>query len=120
VWGNTNSREGEGSIDYSVVRASDDLLLTLRYHLGDDQVVRLPIRILSTTPYFGGRRWWFVCPLTVYDVPCRRRFTKLHLHRGYFGCRNCHNLTYRSCQQAHQYERLDASVKKWYSALRQS
>ncbi len=58
---------------------------------------------LTTTPSGpGGVRFWFRCPLVVNDVPCRRRVAKLYLppNSHYFGCRKCHNLTYR-CQKEH-------------------
>ena len=46
---------------------------------------------------FGGRRWWFVCPL----VNCYRRCGKLYLPPGgrYYGCRQCYRLTYESVQE---------------------
>jgi hypothetical protein len=52
---------------------------------------------LDTTPcFYGGRRWWFVCP----NATCRRRCRILYLSStsGYFLCRICQNLTYRSQQ----------------------
>lgn len=68
---------------------------------------------LVTTPCnFGGRRWWFLCPLVVGGKPCRRRCGKLYLPPGgrYFGCRECHDLTYTSCQESHKYDSLFASM----------
>ena len=59
------------------------------------------VRLTTTRPRFGGLRWWFVCPLIVADQPCERRVGKLYLPPGarYFGCRHCHELTYKSCQE---------------------
>jgi len=60
-------------------------------------------RLSSTPCYFGGRRWWFICPLDA----CHRRVGSLHLGRGkYFGCRHCLNLTYTSSQESHKHGRL--------------
>jgi len=55
----------------------------------------------ASRPYFGGRRWWFVCPLGDTGKPCGRRVGRLFLPPGakYFGCRHCYNLQYRSCQE---------------------
>lgn len=41
-------------------------------------------------------------------VRCGRRVRKLYLPPGgrYFGCRHCYRLTYTSCQESHQYDRL--------------
>jgi hypothetical protein len=63
--------------------------------------------MVSTRPYFGGRRWWFVCPLIVRGIACNRRAGKLYLPPGakYFGCRKCHDLTYESCQDSHRFDR---------------
>ncbi|OGV95737.1 hypothetical protein A2W24_01135 [Microgenomates group bacterium RBG_16_45_19] len=57
---------------------------------------------LVTTPCnYGGVRYWFICPLVVSGQACNRRVSKLYLPPGgkYFGCRTCHNLTYRSCKE---------------------
>ena len=62
------------------------------------------LELTSTRCNFGGRRFWFVCPLTNNGIPCRRRAFTLHLPPGgqYFGCRLCHRLTYRSSQTHNQ------------------
>jgi hypothetical protein len=59
------------------------------------------VRLTTTRPHFGGVRWWFVCPLTVGGRSCNRRVGKLYLPAAarYFGCRRCHDLTYRSAQE---------------------
>lgn len=51
----------------------------------------------ATTLHFGGKRWWFVCP------ECTRRCSYLYSMPGklYFSCRQCLDLTYRSCQDSH-------------------
>ena len=57
---------------------------------------------LDCTPcHFGGVRWWFICSLVVEGAHCGRRVRKLYLPPGarYFGCRTCHNLTYKSAQE---------------------
>ena len=50
--------------------------------------------LTSTFPYYGGERYWFICPLS----GCGRRVAKLYLPIGakYFGCRHCYNLSYAS------------------------
>jgi hypothetical protein len=68
------------------------------YHVG----------LATTRPYFGGLRWWLVCPLIVDGRPCNRRVSKLYLPGSarYFGCRHCHDLTYTSCQESHKDDAL--------------
>jgi hypothetical protein len=66
--------------------------------------VRLPgdyvIRITTTRPRIGGVRYWFRRPVEHDGKPCGRRVKKLYLppDKEIFGCRYCHDLTYRSCQ----------------------
>jgi hypothetical protein len=65
---------------------------------------------LSWTPCnFGGRRWWFICPLINNGHTCYRRVGALYLGGKYFGCRHCYNLTYTSCKEHDK--RVDALRK---------
>ena len=97
------------SVAFSVAWG-DTPILTLRYRWRDEADVSVPIPLQTTYPALGGVRWWFICPLVVAGVPCNRRAGKLFLPPGarYFGCRRCHDLRYRSSQEAHQEERLFA------------
>ena len=68
---------------------------------------------LETTPCnFGGKRWWFRCPLVKNGEPCGRRCFKLYDPPGqdYFGCRECYDLTYESAQTAHEFDTLYAHI----------
>ena len=98
----------KSSIGYTVTGNDDAWAVTLDYRWRGTEAILIPVRLEMTPTQFGGRRWWFTCPLIVGRVACRRRVGKLYLPPGgrYFGCRNCHNLTYRSAQEAHQAERL--------------
>ena len=98
----------KSSVTYVVTRGDGGPTVTLCYPWRDSEDVRIPIRLQSTPTNFGGKRWWFTCPLIVGRVACGRRVGKVYLPPGakYFGCRKCHDLTYRSCQEAHQTERL--------------
>ena len=110
------SRGGEpyASIFYSVEEGVEvgELALRLRYSKGEGETKRsenYPVRVVSTVPTYGGRRWWFLCPL------CDRRAAKLYLPPGgrLFGCRTCHRLTYESVHEAHKFDALfrDLAVK---------
>lgn len=83
-------------------------ICTLSYQWQGTEEVEVPIRLQSTPTQFGGIRWWFTCPLSRNGVPCDRRTAKVYLPPGgkYFGCRICHDLTYRSAQEAHRDERI--------------
>lgn len=55
---------------------------------------------LATSPcYYGGVRYWFVCPLVKDGIPCQRRVGILYQAGKYFGCRHCYSLTYESRNQ---------------------
>ncbi len=54
------------------------------------------VHLTSTACNFGGRRWWFICPLTVNGRHCGRRVGVLYLAGKFFGCRHCNNLVYES------------------------
>jgi hypothetical protein len=77
------------------------LFYTLTHPQTKEQVpLDYRVALTTTRPRYGGLRWWFVCPLAAGGCPCGRRVAKLYLPpRGhYFGCRHCHDLTYRSAQ----------------------
>lgn len=109
VWnfggGNTSSLSFENSFQGMPV-------ITLRYRRHSTDV-ELPIRLQSTPSAFNGERWWFTCPIN--GRHCNQRVSKLYLPPGqaYFGCRKCHDLTYRSSQEAHRAERGTGSLE-WY------
>lgn len=81
------------TVAYELHARGERNVVTLCYHWGDD-VRAQRVRLVSTAPHYGGRRWWFQCP------DCRRRVGRLHLarHRPFFACRACHDLTYESAQ----------------------
>jgi len=97
----------QSSIGYAVDWPNESV--RLRYGDPDgSNPVDLRIALVSTFVRNGGKRWWFSCPLLCEGLPCRRRCSSLNLPRGadYFGCRSCHNLTYRSSQNAHGWSRV--------------
>ncbi len=67
----------------------------------DDAKLDYQVLAVPTVPNYGGRRWWWICPLVKGGRPCRRRVGKLYLPPGalYFGCRHCYQLTYTSAQE---------------------
>jgi hypothetical protein len=107
TWTWTYPRRGKFSVNYEV--STLDLsrpFVCLSYAWTwagskEPQSARYAVELTTTHPRFGGLRWWFVCPLLRRGVPCYRRVGKLYLppQARYFGCRQCHDLTYRSVQQ---------------------
>ena len=94
--------------DYIVIWGDGAPIIGLHYRWRESENVFVSIPLQITPTQFRGWRWWFTCPLIVDGVACNRRVGKVHLPPGarHFGCRKCHDLTYRSCQTAHQTERL--------------
>lgn len=62
----------------------------------------LLVKIMPTQCYFGGVRWWFLCP----SSRCGRRVRDLFLLSGRILCRHCGNLTYFSCRSSHRFDSL--------------
>lgn len=85
--------------------AKRNLVLWLRCVEPFRQAFYVPIRLEKTKPNWGGTRSWMTCPVEKNGGCCGRRVAKLYYANGSFGCRQCHNLTYRSCQDAHRWER---------------
>jgi hypothetical protein len=71
-------------------------------------VTRQEIPITTTPCFYGGVRYWFLCPAAVDGVLCENRVGMLYLPpaAGVFACRHCYGLTYESCQQSHKYDRV--------------
>ncbi len=69
---------------------------------------RQKIELTKTPCNYGGWRYWFECPVVKDGVYCGNRITKLFLPPAtkFFGCRECYDLTYESCQKSHKYDRI--------------
>ncbi len=67
------------------------------------------IGLTSTTPQFGGRRWWFICPIS------ELRVRKLYLPPGaqQFASRKAFQLTYRSCQESEKVAQRRKRLAAW-------
>jgi hypothetical protein len=63
------------------------------------------IELISWPCNYGGFRYYFACPAVKDDG---NRVTKLFLPPGgsVFGCRQCYDLAYQSCQESHKYDRV--------------
>ncbi|MFH1067896.1 MAG: hypothetical protein V1746_08355 [bacterium] len=74
---------------------------------GEKSALDYKVRLVWTPCRFGGRRWWFICPLVINEKACNRRVGVLYLGNGkYFGCRHCYNLTYTSAKESHKFDRF--------------
>jgi hypothetical protein len=77
-----------------------------------DRVELYRVRLAWTMPTYGGRRWWFECPIT------RRVVAKLYLPNGghRFWSRRAYRLGY-ACQRETRHDRLLRKARKLSYAL---
>ena len=125
VWTNSATGERAASIGYEVDTQGRLGWVRLYYTVtpwdGDPVDYDYKISLVSTTPNYGGRRWWFVCPLVKGGRSCYRRCGKLYLPPGgrYYGCRHCYELTYTSAQEHDpRVSRLANDPMALYAAMR--
>lgn len=113
TWSNTETGEKTSSIGFDSNVWDEHGLARLYYNrTGTGEQVDYRVQITSTKLPWGGRRWWFICPLIKDGVPCGRRCENLYLPSGaqYFGCRICYDLSYESSQEAHKNDRWAAEI----------
>ena len=112
VWWTNRAGEETASIGYTIVDAGGvaggvRLFYTSTRTRTDERTEhRYVVDTTTTTPRFGGVRWWWLCP------HCDRRCGKLHMPpgRASFRCRLCWDLTYTSCQESHKWDDLYKSL----------
>lgn len=73
--------------------------------------IKQTIMLDYTRPYFGGKRYWFLCP----GCGIRRRI--LYGVSKYFKCRECYDLTYETCQTKNKFDILNNKLNKIYKKL---
>lgn len=93
----TSAGAPAGSVGYTLYPGTPDHAeLWLRYALnGTEQSQR--IQLVTTVPRFGGRRWWFVCPL--FERQGERKLVRcicLPPGGSAFASRAAHRLNYQS------------------------
>ncbi len=86
-----------------------DYVLWINYRWNGENIFTR-IHLESTVPHYSGTRWFWTCPMSLERGKCDRRVAKLYLLNGSFGCRQCHDLTYLSCQRSHHLQRLSSRL----------
>lgn len=105
----THSWSGnESSVGIEVSTLGDDEFLRIHYaqtNTDTDEKKNFDYKIpLTTTPcYFGGYRYWFICPWYKNGTYCGRRVGTLYKDGDYFACRHCYDLTYHSRKENRRY-----------------
>ncbi|VTS01845.1 Uncharacterized protein OS=uncultured bacterium GN=ACD_48C00479G0005 PE=4 SV=1 [Gemmata massiliana] len=100
-WYRKGASEPSSAVGYTIVVGETGGVLRLDYQMTRSrEKLDYAVELVATTCHLGGRRWWFICPLTRNGMTCTRRVRKLYLCGSYFGCRYCHDLTYTSRQES--------------------
>jgi hypothetical protein len=63
---------------------------------GEKKQFDYKIPLTSTPCNYGGKRYWFTCPMFKGGIYCGKRVNTLYKDGDYFACRHCYNLTYSS------------------------
>jgi hypothetical protein len=79
-------------------------LLELRSDVSARHSAVQQVHVVACPGPHGRSRWCFLCPLESWGSP-GRRVQSLYDRGSLFGCRHCHDLAYRSSQEAHREER---------------
>ncbi len=115
-WAN-NCGEDLGGVRFYTTIYENHGYLTLEYVFtnvssGEREDLQYSIDLTSTHCYYGGKRWWFICPTNKNGASCGRRVGKLYIgdQGKYFACRYCYDLTYISCQESHRFDRMYAQI----------
>ena len=101
-WASDGEDKPHATIGYEAnLLDRDNAWLRLHYRRNGEPV-DYRVRLVTSTPHYGGLRWWFICPLVRNDGAPPRRVAKLYLPSGgkYFGSREGYGLTYTSCQES--------------------
>ena len=122
----------ESSVGIEISTYSDESYLRIHYTQtgqdGSKQDFDYKIPLTTTSCYFGGKRYWFICPWYANGKYCGRRVGVLYLGGKYFACRHCYKLTYNSRNlsgfskvagqviSAPDLDRLEAEIKREYYA----
>jgi hypothetical protein len=62
-WTHDGEDEPHATIGYEAnLQEQDNAPLRLRYQRNGEPV-DYRVQLVTSTPHYGGRRWWFICPL---------------------------------------------------------
>jgi len=107
----------QSNIGFSVQTQTDDNsgYIELTYAVTDGQSdekteMKYKIKLVTTSCNYGGKRYWFECPLTTNDEYCGRRVGVIYSVGKLFGCRYCANVAYRAQFESGKY-RVGSSTK---------
>lgn len=98
--------ENKSSISFSINRESwgtpeEETYINLNYTntsnwTGEKNKMDYRISLTTTPCNLGGKRYWFVCPLSKNGIYCGRRVGVIYSIGKWFGCRRCGEIAYQS------------------------
>lgn len=95
TWG----AEPSGSIGIYVLTGEENYARLFYTHTdswsGEKAEMDYRVRLVTTPCRYGGKRYWFLCPLVRNGIPCERRVGVLYGEK-YFGCRYCYDVAYNA------------------------
>jgi len=122
-WTINGEPSGKIRIGLAVDHFTDEPHAILNYKTqpcGEDWIdIEYKVEMSSTPCRYGGKRWWFHCPI----ARCGRRCSILYQDRSYFVCRKCARLSYESQRYSGKYSMLHNmfqaeeyadTIKRWY------
>ena len=125
----TYGSDNESSTGLTVTTSgSEDDNIRLQYtHTSrgtdDKENMDYKVKLITTPCNYGGKRYWFICPLSKNGQYCGRRVGVLFSIGKWFGCRHCGEIAYSSQMQGGRYkgfvsipdiERAEKDVKRYY------
>ncbi len=98
-WTSNSGRKSSVSVEINLTENQNYIELdytSTDRHSGDKKDVKYRIHLTTTPCKMGGIRYWMKCPLIKKGIPCQNKTHKLYCSGDYFGCRQCHELSYHS------------------------
>jgi hypothetical protein len=94
----TRNGNETGACRYCIHINENEAVIIFSYNYRGVEHPDVKVNLSPYTPGFGGKRFFFVCPI------CSQRKRTLHIKRGEIACRLCHDLTYEICTKSHYFD----------------
>lgn len=93
--------EWENSVNFWVVTKNEggyvELSYTVTNHWTDEKLdIKHKVPLITTPCNYGGKRYWFRCPLIKNGIYCGRRVGVIYSVDNWFGCRYCADIAYQA------------------------
>lgn len=121
--------EQRSSVGFQLNIGEDEQHIRLYYTHTDSWTneksdMNFTISLISTPCRYGGKRYWFICPLSKNGVYCGRRVGVIFIIGKWYGCRHCGNICYASQNRGGKYrgssvtapdiDEAEKQVKRYY------